>query len=277
MRFNNRIQHSQPPDEPIKAVAEFNDPTQKEGAIKFAIPESIIIPRQNEYPPKDFPKALTTANVAAIPTSKPNIAIQTATSFSKKKEDFYDAEKYSKFLINSPTGEKQNLLDSKGPIAANQPAEQLTPLRNQLPDFDEVCEPIDSTDSEPSNDAENEPSKNLRNEAQKMNPKKNYNIRKLTRATHGISFLYLDQNQYIKPFNIPIIALANIKAVAFNQIARNRLHFFPKFYKKAKAKYWNKWKSSFLKQIKDLKQRTIWNLVYASDEAEILLSKWVLD
>jgi hypothetical protein len=32
-----------------------------------------------------------------------------------------------------------------------------------------------------------------------------------------------------------------------------------------------------LKQIKDLKQRTIWDLIYASDDAKILLSKWVFD
>jgi hypothetical protein len=48
------------------------------------------------------------------------------------------------------------LLDSEGLIAANQHAKQLTPLRNQLSDFDEVCEPIDSTDSKSSNDAEDE-------------------------------------------------------------------------------------------------------------------------
>jgi hypothetical protein len=61
-------------------------------------------------------------------------------------------------LINSPTGEEQNLLDSEGPITANQPAEQLTPLRNQLPDSNEVCESIDFIDSESSNDAEDESS-----------------------------------------------------------------------------------------------------------------------
>jgi hypothetical protein len=59
-------------------------------------------------------------------------------------------------LINSPIGEEQNLLDSEGPIVANQPAEQLTFLRNQFPDSDEVCEPIDSIDPESSNDAEDE-------------------------------------------------------------------------------------------------------------------------
>jgi hypothetical protein len=97
-------------------------------------------------------------------------------------------------LINSPTGEKQNLLDSEGPIVANQPAEQLSPLKNQLPDSDEVCEPIVSTDSEPSNNAENEPYQELARRSTRDGPKKNYNIRKLTRATYGIFFLYLDQN-----------------------------------------------------------------------------------
>jgi hypothetical protein len=90
-------------------------------------------------------------------------------------------------------------------------------------------------------------------------------------------FLYLDQNQYIKPFNIFIIALASIEAVAFSQIAKDELYPLPKFYKEAKAKYWNKWKLLFLKQIENLKQRTIWNLVYASDGAKILPGKWVLD
>jgi hypothetical protein len=142
--------------------------------------------------PKDFPKALTIANIATIFASKPNTAIQTATPPSEEKEDFYDAEKHSEFLINSPTGEEQNLLDSEGPIAANQPAEQLTPLKSQFPDSDEVCEPIDSTDPESSNDAENEPFQKLARRNTKDGPKKNYNIRKLTRAAHGMSFLYLD-------------------------------------------------------------------------------------
>jgi hypothetical protein len=220
-------------------VAELNDPTQEERTVKFAVPKSITIPRQNEDLPKDLFKASTTANVAAIFASKPNTAIQTATSPSEEEEDFYDAEEHSEFLIDSPTGEKQNLLDSKGPIAANQPAEQLTFLRSQLPDSDEICEPIDSIDPEPSNDAEDEPSQKLAKRSTKDGPKKNYNIRKLTRAAHGISFLYLDQNQYIKPLNILIIALANIKAVAFSQTAKDELHLLPKSYKKAKAKYWN--------------------------------------
>jgi hypothetical protein len=155
---------------------------------------SITIPRQNEYLPKDLPKASTTANVAVIPANKPNIAIQTATSPSEEEEDFYNAEEHSEFLIDSPTGEEQNLLDSEGPIAANQPAEQLTPLRSQLPDFDEVCEPIDSIDPESSNDAEDEPSQELAKRSTKDGPKKNYNIRKLTRAAYGIFLLYLDQN-----------------------------------------------------------------------------------
>jgi hypothetical protein len=35
--------------------------------------------------------------------------------------------------------------------------------------------------------------------------------------------------------------------------------------------------TSFLKQIEDLKQRTTWDFVYASDGAEILPGKWVFD
>jgi hypothetical protein len=130
VRFNNRIQHPQPPDEPIEAVAKFNDPTQKKRIVKFAVPESTIIPRQNEDLPKDLPKASTTANVAAILASKSNTAIQTATPLSEEEEDFYNAEEHSEFLINSPTGEEQNLLDFEGSIAVNQPAEQLTLLKN---------------------------------------------------------------------------------------------------------------------------------------------------
>jgi hypothetical protein len=75
MRFDDRIQHFQPFDEFIKAVAELNDLTQEECIIKFAVPESIIILRQNKDLLKDFSKALITANVAAIFASKPNTAI----------------------------------------------------------------------------------------------------------------------------------------------------------------------------------------------------------
>jgi hypothetical protein len=88
VRFNNRIQYSQPLDEPIKAVAEFDDPTQEKRTVKFAIPESITIPRQNEYLPKDLPKASIIANIAAISASKSNTAIQTATPPSEEEEDF---------------------------------------------------------------------------------------------------------------------------------------------------------------------------------------------
>jgi hypothetical protein len=193
MRFNNRIQYFQPFDKPIKAVAKFNDLTQEKRAVKFAIPKSTTILEQNEYLPKNLPKALTTiTNIAVIFASKSNTIIQTATPFSEKEEDFYDAEEHSEFLIDSPTDEKQNLLDFKGSIAANQPAKKLTPLRNQIPDSDKVCELIDSIDSEPSNDAEDEPSQKLAKQSTKDEPKNFYNIRKLTRAAHGISFLYLN-------------------------------------------------------------------------------------
>jgi hypothetical protein len=62
--------------------------------------------------------------------ANPTLPFRLLLPLLKKKKNFYNAEEHSEFLIDSPTGEKQNLLDSEGPIAANQPSEQLIPFKS---------------------------------------------------------------------------------------------------------------------------------------------------
>jgi hypothetical protein len=114
-------------------------------------------------------------------------------------------------------------------------------------------------------------------DVQKEDQKKKYNVKKLTKAAHGMNALYLEKDEKVKILDFPIISLASIEVSAFILAAQSHQHPLPKTYKEAKAKYWDDWKPAFEKQLQDLAEKGAWELVYPPKGAQVLPGKWVFD